>query len=106
MKTKRGLITVLILTIVAAAMMIPLIGDVAVEAQNPPGASLTPTPVGPVGGIVEPVDQLELGAISGESSNGSSNIPAIVLGIGMTALFSTFLIWAVRRRHGVSEGER
>jgi hypothetical protein len=100
MKTKRGLITVLIVTVVAAALMVPLIGDVAgdvaVEARGP-----TPPPVG---GIVEPVDQLELGAISGEPSNGASNIPAIALGIGMTALFSAFLIWAVRRRHGVSEG--
>ena len=100
MKTKRGLITVLILTVVAAAMMIPLIGDVAVEADEP---EETPAPVG---GLVEPVDQLELGAISGESSNGASNSPAIALGIGMTALFSTVLIWAVRRRHGVSAVER
>ena len=105
MKTKRGLITVLILTVVAAAMMVPLIGDVAVEADNPLNFEPTPTPA-PVGGLVEPVDQLELGAISGESSNGASNSPAIALGIGMTALFSAFLIWAVRRRHGVSEGER
>ena len=106
MKTKRGLITVLILTVVAAALMVPLIGDVAVEAQNPPGASLTPTPVGPVGGIVEPVDQLELGATSGESPNGASNSTFVAMGIGMAVLFSVFLIWAVRRRHGVSAVER
>jgi hypothetical protein len=107
MKTKRGLITVLIVTVVAAALMVPLIGDVAVEAQGPQeiNGNEQPAPA-PVGGIVEAVDQLELGAISGESSNGASNIPAIALGIGMTALFSAFLIWAVRRRHGVSEGER
>ncbi len=102
MKTKRGLITVLMLTIAAVAMMIPLIGDVAVEAEEPQD-EIAPTPVG---GIVEAVDQLELEAISGESSNGASNIPAIALGTGITALFSASLIWAVRRRHGVGEGER
>ena len=101
MKTKRGLITVLIVTVVAAAMMVPLIGDVAVEAEGPQEINGNGEH-SPVGGIVEPVDQLELGAISGESSNGASNSPAIALGIGMTALFSAFLIWKVRRRKVVS----
>ena len=98
MKTKRGLITVLILTVVAAAMMIPLIGDVAVEAQNPlEEINGTPTPA-PVGGIVEAVDQMELGAISGESSNGASNSPAIALGIGIAVLLAALIVWSVRRR--------
>jgi len=94
MKTKRGLITVLILTIVAAAMMIPLIGDVAVEADNP---DVTPTPA-PVGGIVEPVDLLEQSATSGEPSNGASNTPAIALGIGIAGLLAALIVWSVRRR--------
>ena len=97
MKTKRGLITVLILTIVAAAMMIPLIGDVAVEAQNPPGASLTPTPA-PVGGIVEPVDLLEQSATSGEPSDGASASTFIALGIGIAVLLAALIVWSVRRR--------
>jgi hypothetical protein len=92
MKTNRGLITVLILTVVAAAMMIPLIGDVAVEAYEP---EETPAPVG---GLVEPVDQLELGAISSEPSNGASNIPAIALGIGIAVLLAALIVWSVRRR--------
>jgi len=95
MKTKRGLITVLIVTVVAAALMVPLIGGDSrpLFASNPPA---------PVGGIVEQVDHMELAAISGEPSNGASNIPAIALGIGVTALFSVFLIWKVRRRKVVS----
>jgi len=52
----------------------------------------------PVGGIVEPVDPLELGGISGESSNGASNIPAIALGIGIAALLALIVCLARRRR--------
>jgi len=92
MKTKRGLITVLILTVVAAAMMVPLIGDVAVEAESP-----EQTPV-PVGGIIEPVDLLEQSATSGEPSDGASASIFIALGIGIAVLLAALIVWSVRRR--------
>jgi len=52
----------------------------------------------PVGGIVEPVDQLELGATYGEPSDGTTITTCIAAGIGMAALLAAFLIWSVRRR--------
>jgi len=52
----------------------------------------------PVGGIVEPVDPLELGATSAESSAGASSINVV---IGMVVLFAAFLVWQVRRKSGI-----
>lgn len=52
----------------------------------------------PVGGIVEPVDLLELGAISGESSNGASASTFIAFGIGIAVLLAALIVWSVRRR--------
>ena len=68
------------------------------------------TPLGPpdpcpVGGIIEPMDTLETGATSGESSDGTATSTFIVLGIGGAALFSACLIWFVRRRRVISTSD-
>lgn len=51
-----------------------------------------------VGGIVEPVGTLEPGAISGEPSDGASNIPAIGLGIGMSVLVLAMSVLVIMKR--------
>lgn len=51
-----------------------------------------------VGGVVEPVGTLEPGALSGEPSDGASNIPAIGLGIGMSVLVLAMSVLVIMKR--------
>ena len=60
--------------------------------------------MGPVGGIVEPVDPLEPGAASYESADVTSTTTFVALGIGMAVLFAALLVWALKRRGVIGAG--
>ena len=72
-----------------------------VDDPNHPGFSV----IGPVGGIVEPVDPSEPGATSGESLDGTSTTTFVAVGIGVAVLLAAFLVWTLRRGRAASAGK-